>query len=172
MAKTAQVVIKKYGNRRLYDTAASRYVNLEDIAARIREGADIKVVDARTGADLTRVTLTQIIVEDAKGEPGGLPVEVLRQLIVASDQVRQEFMKSAVATYQKLQTALQTGLGGVGSALSPVEMVSRFVRGVMPERDEVAELRRRVAELEASVGRRNPQGRRRKKAGPRPRRRK
>ncbi len=169
MAKPAQVVIKKYGNRRLYDTASSRYVNLEDIAALIRKGSDLRVVDARSGADLTRVTLTQIIVEDAKGEPGGLPVEVLRQLIVASDQVRQEFMKSAMATYQKLQSALQSGLSGVGSALSPAEMVSRFVRGVAPEpHNEVEELRRRVADLEAQANR--ARGPKRKAQGSRKRR--
>ena len=52
------VVIKKYGNRRLYDTAASRYVNLDDIAGLVREGKEVRVVDAKTGQDLTRVTLT------------------------------------------------------------------------------------------------------------------
>ncbi len=64
--KAASVVVKKYGNRRLYDTSGSRYVNLDDIAALIREGKDVKVVEAKTGEDLTRVTLTQIITEDAK----------------------------------------------------------------------------------------------------------
>ena len=76
--KPSTVVIKKYGNRRLYDTTGSRYVNLDDIAALIREGTDLKVVDAKTGHDLTRVTLTQIITEDAKGKPTGLPLDLLR----------------------------------------------------------------------------------------------
>ena len=78
-----KIVIKKYANRRLYDTSGSRYINLEDIAARVRNGKDLQVVDAKTGEDLTRVTLTQIIVEDAKGQPTGLPLELLRQLIEA-----------------------------------------------------------------------------------------
>ncbi len=103
LVKSSTVVIKKYGNRRLYDTADSRYVNLDDIAALIREGKDVKVVDARSGQDLTRVTLTQIITEDAKEMPMGLPLELLRQLIMASDEVRQEFimwyLKSAFDTY-------------------------------------------------------------------------
>ena len=53
----ARIVIKKYPNRRLYDTSASRYINLEDIAELIRKGKDVQVVDAQTGEDLTRVTL-------------------------------------------------------------------------------------------------------------------
>ena len=98
------VIIRKYGNRRLYDSTNSRYVNLDDIAALIREGKEVRVEDAKTGRDLTRVTLTQIITEDARENPTGLPLELLRQLIVASDQARQEFimwyLKSAFDTYQ------------------------------------------------------------------------
>lgn len=60
------VLIKKYGNRRLFDTTSSRYVNLDDIAALIREGKDVHVIDAKSGQDGTLVTLTQIITEDAK----------------------------------------------------------------------------------------------------------
>src|ERR1700751_4987422 len=130
--KLASVLIKKYGNRRLYDTAASRYVNLDEIAAFIREGKDVRVVDAKTGKDLTRVTLTQIITEDAKDKPTGLPLELLRQLVVASDEVRQEFvmwyLKSAFDAYQKVQDAVQSRLGDVQSAiLSPVGMMKKFL---------------------------------------------
>lgn len=147
------VVIKKYGNRRLYDTSASRYVNLDDVAAMVRNGKQVKVADAATGEDLTRVTLTQIIVEEAKGQPTGLPLELLRQLIMASDHVRQEFMswylKSAFESYQKVQSAVQSGLEQLGSAaLSPLEMVKSFLPG---DESEVERLRRRVAELEAKM---------------------
>jgi polyhydroxyalkanoate synthesis repressor PhaR len=158
--KSATVVIKRYANRRLYDTAASRYVNLDDIAALVREGKDVKVVDAKTGHDLTRVTLTQIITEDARDKPTGLPLELLRQLIVASDEVRQEFimwyLKSAFETYQTVQSAVQNRLGEVQSAiLSPVEMMKKFISGppqpaAEPE-TELEVLRRRVAELEARL---------------------
>src|SRR5208283_462704 len=54
------VVIKKYGNRRLYDAEASHYVTLGEIAAKVRQGAEVRVVDAKSGADLTQATLTQI----------------------------------------------------------------------------------------------------------------
>jgi polyhydroxyalkanoate synthesis repressor PhaR len=160
---TATVIIKKYGNRRLYDTAGSRYVNLDDIARLIREGQDVKVVDAKTGHDLTRVVLTQIITEDAKGKPTGLPLELLRQLIVASDEVRQEFvmwyLKSAFDTYEKVQNAVQNRLSDVQSAiLSPVETMKRFLGGTEPspprasDSAELDALRKRVAELESRLG--------------------
>src|SRR6201998_2351677 len=130
--KPGSVIIKKYGNRRLYDTAGSRYVNLDDIAAFIREGRDVQVLDAKTGKDLTRVTLTQIITEDAKDKPTGLPLELLRQLIVASDEVRQEFvmwyLKSAFDAYSQVPDTVQNRLTEVQSAiLSPVEMMKRFL---------------------------------------------
>ena len=57
--KSAEILIKKYGNRRLYDTAESRYVNPDELAGLVRRGNDVQVVDAKTGHDLTRVTLTQ-----------------------------------------------------------------------------------------------------------------
>jgi polyhydroxyalkanoate synthesis repressor PhaR len=156
------VVIKKYGNRRLYDTTGSRYVNLEDLAALVRKGRDVQVVDAKTGRDLTRVILTQIITEDAKEKPTGLPLELLRQLIMASDEVRQEFLmwylKSAFDTYEKVQDAVQNRLSEVQSAiLSPVEMMKRFLGSTAspaPRTDtgsEVEALRQRVAELEAQL---------------------
>ena len=156
--KPSVILIKKYGNRRLYDTTSSRYVNLDDLAAHIRAGRDVQVTDAKTGQDLTRVILTQIITEDAKDKPTGLPLELLRQLIMASDEVRQEFLmwylKSAFDTYQKLQDAVQNRLSEVQSAiLSPVDMMKRFLgtAASSPPPDtesEVAALRRRVAELE------------------------
>lgn len=158
--KSSAVIIKKYGNRRLYDTTGSRYVNLDDIAAFIRAGKEVRVEDAKTGRDLTRVTLTQIITEDAKEKPTGLPLELLRELIVASDQARQEFimwyLKSAFDTYQAVQSAVQNRIGNMQSALlSPVESVQRFLTSKQPqppsEDDELKSLRRRVAELESRL---------------------
>jgi polyhydroxyalkanoate synthesis repressor PhaR len=167
------VQIKKYGNRRLYDTAGSRYVNLDAIAALVREGKQVQIVDAKTGQDLTRVTLTQIITEDAKDKPTGLPLELLRQLIIASDEVRQEFvmwyLKSAFDSYQKVQDAVQNRLGEVQSAiLSPVETMQRFLGKPLSSQPraeaepELDALRKRVVELEAQL--RKPTGKRRSRA--------
>jgi len=158
---TGKVVIKKYANRRLYDTSHSRYINLEDIAALVRNGKEVQVVDAGTGGDITRVTLTQIIVEDAKGQPAGLPLELLRQLIVTTDHVGQEFimwyLKSAFDSYQKVQSSLQDRLSQVQSAaLSPLQMVKNLLPTSEPQRTvadnpELVEMRERIAELETQL---------------------
>jgi len=173
--KTGPIIIKKYGNRRLYDTAGSRYVNLEDIAGLVRDGKTVQVIDAKTGQDLTRVTLTQIIMGDAKDKPTGLPLELLRQLVVASDEVRQEFvmwyLKSAFDAYQKVQDAVQSRLGEVQSAiLSPMEMMKKFINAPpsspaprVEAEPELDALRKRVAELEARLENSAPREPRRRK---------
>jgi polyhydroxyalkanoate synthesis repressor PhaR len=163
----ASVVIKKYGDRRLYDTSGSRYVKLEDIAKMIREGMDVQVEDARTGKDLTPVILTQIVMENARDQETALPLQLLRQLVTASDQATHEFLSwylnSTFDLYQKAQQAaasgsekLRTGLSEAKSAAaSPLE----FVRGLLaghafpPAQDagEVEKLRQRIEELEARL---------------------
>jgi polyhydroxyalkanoate synthesis repressor PhaR len=169
--KLAKVIIKKYENRRLYDTSASRYVNLEDIAALVRNGTEVQVIDVKTGEDVTRITLTQIIVENAKEQPAGLPLELLRQLIIASDHVGQEFimwyLKSAFDSYQKLQTAIHGKLSEVQSAaLSPLSMMKKFVQGsAVREQAEVSELerlRQQLAELQGQMKQSGQQPKRRK----------
>ena len=151
----ATVLIKKYPNRRLYNPSSRTYVNLGDLAALIRKGEEIQVVDAKTGEDITRVVLTQIIVEDAKDAPTGLPLELLRQLIRASDRAGQEvimwYLKSAFDTYEKVQGAVQDRLKDVRSAaLSPLNLVKNLLTPPSEPKaeDELAQLRRRVAELE------------------------
>jgi polyhydroxyalkanoate synthesis repressor PhaR len=78
---TKPVVVKKYANRRLYNTATSSYVTLEDLAKMIKEGGDFIVHDAKTNEDITRSVLTQIIVEQEQKGQNLLPVSFLRQLI-------------------------------------------------------------------------------------------
>jgi polyhydroxyalkanoate synthesis repressor PhaR len=75
------VVVKKYANRRLYNTATSSYVTLEDLAKMIQEGGDFVVHDAKTNEDITRSVLTQIIVEQEQKGQNLLPISFLRQLI-------------------------------------------------------------------------------------------
>lgn len=152
-------------------------MNLEDVAAMIRGGIDVQVVDAKTGEDLTRVVLTQIITEDAKGQPSGLPLELLRQLIIASDRAGQEFigwyLKAAFDTYHKVQEAVQGGLSDVRSAaMSPLQTMRNLLlpvpaveSGAAVRNDEAEELRRRVAELEARLAEKGTRGRGRKRVG-------
>src|SRR5499433_3468023 len=75
------VVVKKYANRRLYNTATSSYVTLDDLARMIKEGGDFIACDAKTGEDITRSVLTQIIVEQEQKGQNLLPISFLRQLI-------------------------------------------------------------------------------------------
>jgi polyhydroxyalkanoate synthesis repressor PhaR len=160
-AAPARALFKKYGkNRRLYDTAASRYVNLEEVAGLVRQGREVQVVDAKTGEDLTQVTLMQIIMDDARDKPTVLPVELLRQLIVASDHAGREFiawyMNSAFDAYHKVQSALESGLNEVQSAAkSPLQLVKSLLQSTVSPRpaedSELQELRKRVRELEARL---------------------
>ncbi len=81
-AKAAPITIKKYANRRLYNTATSSYVTLDHLAGMVKEGVEFVVFDAKTGEDITRSVLTQIIVEEeSKGGQNLLPIGFLRQLI-------------------------------------------------------------------------------------------
>ena len=133
MSQPPKVVIKKYENRRLYDTTNSHYVNLEEVAEMLRGGADIQVVDAKTNEDLTRTVLTQIIVEETKGRELGLPLELLRQLVLASDSARHQFLewylKNAMEAYQKVSESLQERFQEVQhAAASPVETIMNLWR--------------------------------------------
>jgi polyhydroxyalkanoate synthesis repressor PhaR len=150
------VIIKKYENRRLYDATNSRYVNLDEIARMVREGRELRVLDAATGEDLTRLVLTQIIVDDAKEPDSTFPLDVLRQMVVASGRATQEntlkYMKAVVDMYQNAYRAFTP-------VVSPFEfMNTRSSRGAPASEGESAstgqeqELRKRVEELEALVG--------------------
>jgi polyhydroxyalkanoate synthesis repressor PhaR len=80
-APSAPVVIKKYANRRLYNTATSSYVTLDDLSVMVKQGTDFVVADAKTGEDITRSVLTQIIFEEESKGTTLLPINFLRQLI-------------------------------------------------------------------------------------------
>lgn len=84
------MVVKRYSNRRLYDTEESRYVTLDEIAERIRAGSDVRFVDAPTGADITQSFLAQIILE-GRGAAGLLPVPLLYRLVRMGDDALAEF---------------------------------------------------------------------------------
>jgi polyhydroxyalkanoate synthesis repressor PhaR len=164
----------------MYDTSASRYINLEDIATMVRNGTDVQVVDAQTGEDLTRATLTQIIADRAKEEPAGLPLELLRELIVATDHAGQQFimwyLKSAFDSYRKMQNAMQSGLSELQTAaLNPLSLVERFIPksadfsqapagAEPPQGRELRELRERLAVLEVQLNNSKPVPKRKSKA--------
>jgi len=157
------VIIKKYENRRLYDTANSRYINQEEIARMIREGREVQVLDAASGEDLTRLVLTQIIVEDAKEPDSSLPIDILREMVVASGKATQEstlkYMKALLDMYQNAYRAL-------APPLSPFEFMQTRPAAHQPppppavpdaadadtiRTDREQQLQQRVEELEARV---------------------
>jgi len=171
------IIIRKYENRRLYDTSKSRYVNLDEVARMVRDGVDIQVIDAANGEDLTRLILTQIIVEEAKEPDSTLPLDMLRQMVIASGKMTQEgvlnYAKTMVDMYQNATRAFSPSLTPFDLFQSmmafpgrpspekgappppPAEPPDEGVRPAPPaERDykaEVEELRRRVEGLEKTT---------------------
>ncbi len=157
MMETRKVVIKKYENRRLYDTTGSRYVNLDEVAQMVREGVDVQVIDAATGEDITRLVLTQIIVDNAKGPNSTFPLDMLRHMVIASGKASQEgmlnYMRAMFDMYQSSYRALTP----------PFDFMEKLMKGTQagpaaepppqtpPEPSEVTEFRRRIEELEKLV---------------------
>jgi len=160
------ILIKKYENRRLYDATNSRYVNLEEVAAFVQAGYDVRVVDVASGEDITRVILTQIIAEGAKTPDSSFPLDVLRQMVIASGRASQEgalrYTKAMLDLYQSTYRAMapalnpfefiQTGSSGRQTAEEAKhEPNDRPARTEVRELDEVNRLKERVAELERLV---------------------
>src|SRR6266478_5625187 len=119
--ETKPVVVKKYANRRLYNTATSSYVTLEDLAKLIKEGGDFVASDAKTGEDITRAVLTQIIVEEEQKGQNLLPISFLRQLIGLYGGSMQwlvpRYLEHAMTTFahnqDQMRKNLQETLGGL-----------------------------------------------------------
>ncbi|RMG94153.1 MAG: pesticin [Candidatus Dadabacteria bacterium] len=157
MAETARperILIKKYANRRLYDTHHSRYVNLKQIAELVKEGHTVEVVDATTGEDLTKVILTQIILEEEKDRRDLLPVGFLHQLIQYGESAYEEF----------LQSVFSAGMAAYRNAQEQMEAVWRTWMGpwaTPPTPDqEIETLKRRIAELEERLAERDRKAKR------------
>jgi len=104
------IVIKKYSNRKLYDSSRSHYITLEEIAALIREGKQVKVVDSASHEDLTTVTLAQIILEEEKKRKSPLPVSFLHQLIQYGHSLQTLFQKQLFSNLEAIM-ASQTEAG-------------------------------------------------------------
>ena len=113
-----RVVIKKYANRRLYNTASSSYVTLEHLADMVKKGVDFVVYDAKTNEDITRTVLTQIIFEEETQGQSLLPIQFLRQLIGFYGDSMQAFLPSylelSLATFAQQQEQLRHQLAAFG----------------------------------------------------------
>jgi polyhydroxyalkanoate synthesis repressor PhaR len=117
MTKTSgKVTIKKYANRRLYDTESSTYITLDRLAQMVREGREFEVVDAKTGEDITRQVLTQIIVDEEARGATMLPINFLKQLIGLYGNSMQNFvpqyLEAAMDAFQRNQSAVKDAFSG------------------------------------------------------------
>ncbi|MDA2918514.1 hypothetical protein MYX76_03290 [Desulfobacterota bacterium AH_259_B03_O07] len=90
-----QIIIKKYSNRRLYDTSNKRYVTLDNIASLIQEGSEIKVVDTPTGEDISKLILIQVVLESEKNKQDILPVSFLHMLIKHGNKIAKDFFENS-----------------------------------------------------------------------------
>lgn len=152
------VLIKKYSNRKLYDLTRSRYITLEEIAELIRQGGQVKIVDAETQEDLTNITLVQILLEEEKRRKF-LPVPFLHQLIkygeMYQDLLRQ-YLSSNLDTMISMQREAEKGikewtkLGGMGGKIFRREPGAHETASNM--KAELDSLKARLKELEKKLG--------------------
>jgi polyhydroxyalkanoate synthesis repressor PhaR len=169
-------IIKKYANRRLYDTESSSYITLERLAEMVRNKRDFKVIDAKTGEDITHNVLTQIIMEEESRGTTMLPINFLRQLIgMYGDRMQSmvpQFLEESLGAFQKNQTqfrdAMADALSGrpfaelarrnmelfqsAAGAAKPGEAGEASAQPTEPARDdEIERLKAELAQLQAKV---------------------
>lgn len=178
--KSGPLLIKRYASRRLYNTETSDYVTLEDIAAFIRAGREVQIVDLKTGDDLTRQYLLQIIAEHESRGENVLPVNVLNDLVRSYTTQAQSFVPQFLATsFELLREGQEKMMENMG-AMNPMAAVPGFeamrkqqeaflkqmmsgwkgASGPVPEDDdeaspsaaeELAEIRRQLADLQSKL---------------------
>lgn len=166
------IIIKKYANRRLYNTQSSKYITLDFLAELTRKDVEFKVVDAKSGEDITHSVLTQIIMEEETGGQGMLPVNFLRQIIALYGDSMQglvpQFLENSMNNFRKnqkqVQDAIETALtsGPFGHiAKQNIEMMRAArdafmpnLAGAKPSKDEdLEDLKQQMAELQAKIDR-------------------
>jgi len=149
------VVIKRYENRKLYDSSRSTYVTLEEIAGLIREGREIKVVDAKTNEDLTKNTLALIVLEGERQKKNLLPLSFMYQLIKYGEAIQgvfQEYLSTGfeafLASQQESQKRLREWAEGRLGKESPSGQPTATADREASLKDEVEHLKRKLDELE------------------------
>ena len=167
------VIIKKYANRRLYDTESSSYITLEKLAQMVRQKRDFKVVDAKSGEDITRSVLAQIIMEEEARGATMLPVNFLRQLIGlyggSMQSVVPHYLEASLDALQRNQSQIRETMADAFAANPFAELARRNMElftaaatGRKPEpdktaeagtREELAALRAELSELQRKLDR-------------------
>ena len=167
------VIIKKYANRRLYNTESSTYITLEHLAQMVRHKREFKVIDAKSGDDITHNVLTQIIMEEEARGTTMLPVNFLRQLIgMYGDSMQSmvpQYLEASLDSFQRNQTQFRDAMAGALSGGPFVDIAKRNMElftaaakvtapaGTAPEapagsrEDEIERLKRELAQLQDKV---------------------
>jgi polyhydroxyalkanoate synthesis repressor PhaR len=168
------IIIKKYANRRLYDTESSTYITLERLAELVRQKRQFQVLDAKSGEDITRSVLTQIIMDEESRGSTMLPVNFLRQLIsMYGDQMQSvvpQYLEASLDALQRNQSQMREAMAGAFTANPFAEMARRnmelFTAGAgqakpaepdkpapEPNKAELAALKAQLAELQKQLDR-------------------
>jgi len=160
------VIVKKYANRRLYNTESSSYITLEHLAEMVRKKREFKVVDAKSGDDITHNVLTQIIMEEESRGKTMLPVNFLRQLIGMYGDSMQgmvpQYLEASLEAFQRNQSQFRDAMAGAFSAGPFADMAKRNMEmfaatgGKKPEpagdtKAELAEVKAQLAALQAKL---------------------
>lgn len=172
------IIIKKYANRRLYNTDTSSYITLEDLSEMVKKGRDFEVVDAKTGTDMTRSVLAQIIFEEESKGAAMLPINFMRQIIRFYDHALStavpHYLETAMEAFAENQQTLQEktaslfGPFGLDKSFDTMaklqqhnmeilqknfEMFNPFLRGnnTTNEESEVAQLNAEIARLQKQI---------------------
>jgi polyhydroxyalkanoate synthesis repressor PhaR len=164
------VIIKKYANRRLYDTESSTYITLERLAQMVRQKKQFKVIDAKSGDDITRSVLAQIIMEEEARGATMLPVNFLRQLISmygdSMQAVVPHYLEASLEQLQRNQSQFREAMAGAFASNPFAELARRNMemftaaasgrKGAEPEkgddtRAELAALKAQLQELQRKL---------------------
>ncbi|KUO54504.1 MAG: polyhydroxyalkanoate biosynthesis repressor PhaR [Sphingomonadales bacterium BRH_c3] len=168
------VIVKKYANRRLYNTSTSSYITLDDLAAMVRDNVEFQVLDAKTGDDITHSILTQIIMDEESNGEQMLPVSFLRQLISMYGNSMQAMMPSyleaAMANFRenqgKIREAFEKGISNTPLAKiheTNMAMMRAATEAFLPSSskrsekadsatgDEIAALRKQMADMQKKL---------------------
>ena len=166
------VIIKKYANRRLYNTESSSYITLEHLAEMVRQKREFKVVDAKSGEDITHAVLTQIIMDEEARGATMLPVNFLRQLIGLYGNSMQaavpQYLEASLEAFQRNRSQLSDAMAGALAANPFAEIARRNMEmfaaaagggasaGTASDDDqkrELSELRAQLAEMQKKLDR-------------------
>jgi polyhydroxyalkanoate synthesis repressor PhaR len=142
-------LIKKYANRKLYDTRTSRYITLEGIAQLVRDGHEIKVVDRDDGRDLTQVTLSQVVLEEEKRGPARL-VDAGGEMLHDRGQALLDYVRKTLNVPGDLRNQVERRREGLESVMDDaIEQTLRRLR--MPTRKDIDRINERLDRLSAQV---------------------